>query len=197
MDAGLTRAQLIASAAAIVCSPLLAPSAAAADAAGALPPSDLAYARLLIAFELLAIDFYGNALRSRHLSPTAVADVQAALNNEFAHRAYLTSVIAAAGAAPLTAADVNFAYPKRAFYTAASVKHLALELETLTVGAYLGAAGNVATPMLASALAQITANEAQHQAAIAALDRRAPFHQAFPPLLTMQESSDALSRYTS
>jgi hypothetical protein len=97
----------------------------------------------------------------------------------------------------LTAADVDFSYPKGSFYTAASVKRLALELETTTLGAYLGAAGQVVTPAFASALAQITANEAQHQAAIARLDDRPPFDLAFPPLLTIEEASAALGRFTS
>ncbi|MGD0197157.1 MAG: ferritin-like domain-containing protein [Solirubrobacteraceae bacterium] len=200
MRGRLTRAELLASGASTIVLALLPAGAQAATPSappGVLPAADLAYARLLICFELLAIDFYENALRARHLDGPATAQVRAALANERAHYAYLADAITTAGGTPLTATDVNFSYPAATFYTARSLKRLALELETLTLGAYVGAGGAVVTPALASALAQITANEAQHQSVFARLDGQPPFDAPFPPILTIEEASNALSRYTS
>jgi hypothetical protein len=167
------------------------------DALGMLPAADLAYARLLIGWELLTIDFYTNALRSRHLG-RAMADVaRRARANEQAHYTYLAGVVTASGGVPLTAADVNITYPAGAFYTARSVTRLAITLERLALGTYLGAGGNLATAPLASAVAQITANEAQHLSVISTLAGASAFRDAFPATMTMEDSSNALDRYTS
>lgn len=167
------------------------------DSLGALPAADLAYARLVICFELLEIDFLTNAIQSKHLAGKGLRELHAAIANEEAHYTYLAGVITNAGGTPLTAADVNFSYPPHAYYTAAGVKRLALEIETLTLGSYLGAAGNVATPGFQAGLAQITANEAQHVSAFALANRRPLFAGAFPGPLTIEEASNALDAYTS
>jgi hypothetical protein len=166
------------------------------DALGAIPAADLAYARLLIGWELLTIDFYTHAVGSGHLD-RATADVaRLALANEQAHYTYLAGVLAGAGDVALTAADVNFSYPAGAFYTARSVMHLAVKLENYALGTYLGAGGNIANPALASAVAQITANEAQHLSVLSLRDRGSAFQDAFPATLTMEDSSNALDDYT-
>ena len=41
-------------------------------AADTIPDSDLAYARLLVGAELLALDFYARAIASRRLGPDAL-----------------------------------------------------------------------------------------------------------------------------
>jgi hypothetical protein len=164
---------------------------------GALGAADLAYTRLLIGVELLLIDFYTSAIAAKHLGPPALADARLALTNETEHYDFLAYVLTFAGQAPLTAANVDFTYPSGAYYTAASVTGLALTLETLALGAYLGAAGNVTNPVLAAGVAQITANEAQHLCAFSRRGRQPPFHDAFPPPLTIAEASDALDSYTS
>jgi hypothetical protein len=166
------------------------------DALGALPTGDLAYARLLIGWELLTIDFYTHAVGSGHMS-RATADVaRLALANEQAHYTYLAGVLAGAGDVALTAADVNFSYPAGAFYTARSVMRLAVKLEGYALGTCLGAAGIVVTPALASAIAQITANEAQHLSVLSARDGAPAFQDAFPGTMTMEDSSNALDDYT-
>jgi hypothetical protein len=167
------------------------------DALGTLPTPDLAYVRLLIGWELLTIDFYTNALASRHLGRQMADIVRLALANDQAHYNYLAGVVTAAGSVPLTATDVNFTYPTRAFYTARSITRLAITIEGLALGTYLGAGGNLATPALASAVAQITANEAQHLSAISVQNRAPAFHDAFPATITMEDSSNALGNYTS
>ena len=153
--------------------------------------------RLLVAWELLSADFYAHALSSKHLDPASAAVVRLALANEQAHYTYLAGVIAGSGQVALTAADIDFSYPTGAFYTARSVTHLAVTLERLGLGTYLGAGGSVATPALAQALSQIAANEAQHLSAISLRDGVSAFQDAFPATMTMEDSSNALGSYTS
>jgi Ferritin-like domain len=166
-------------------------------APGVVPAGDLAYARMLIGVELLAIDFYTNAIASKHLRSGTLDDARVALINETEHYAYLANVLTAVGQTALTGADVNFSYPAGSFYSAEAVTGLAVILELLSLGAYLGTAGNLTNAVLQSAVAQITANEAQHFAAFASRSGDPAFHDAFPGALTIAEASDALATYTS
>ena len=206
MSASLTRSQLLARGARGGASLLIGGSALGALAvpaegappAGALGPlggADLAYARLFVALELLLIDFYTHAVAARHLSAGALAGARLALINESEHYAFLAYAFRSAGLTPLTAADVDFSYPAGSYYSASSLTKLAVALETLALGAYLGSAGVVANPVLQSAIAQITANEAQHLSACSARAELPAFHDAFPPSLTIAEASNALDAY--
>ena len=207
MHGRLTRSQLFSSGArggavlALAGSGLgaLAGSAAAAPpsgAAGAMA-GDLAYARLLTVVELLLVDFWTEAIASKHLSGKAFASAKLVLINESEHYTYLAGVFTEVGLVSLTAADVNFTYATGAFYTTASVTRLAVTLETLALSAYLGAAGNVVNPVLQQAVAQITANEAQHLSVVSREGGQPAFHDAFPAAMTISEASDALDTYTS
>jgi hypothetical protein len=167
------------------------------DALGTLPAGDLAYVRLLVGWELLTIDFYTHALGSGHLDRVTGDAARLVLANENAHYTYLAGVLAGAGDVALTAADVNFSYPAGAFYTARSVKRLAVTLEGFALGTALGAGGNVVTPALQSAIAQMAANEAQHLSVLSLRAGRSAFHDAFPATMTMEDSSNALDQYTS
>ncbi len=164
---------------------------------GALPAGDLAYARLLIGFELLTIDYYGNVVRSGHLHGSAQTAARRALANEQAHYDYLARVLVASGQTPLTAADIDFSYPSGAFYTADALDDLGALLESFALGSYLGAGGNIATPALQSSLAQIAANEAQHLSVFFRRNGAPAFQDAFPEAMTIAEASDALDRFTS
>ena len=208
MSTELTRAQLLCSAgrgsaALVIAGTAIGTFAATADATppsyaiGLLPAGDLAHARLLIAGELLAIDFYTHALASGHLDRGAGDDARLALANEQAHYTYLAGVITTAGQKPITAADIDFTYPASAFYTAASVTKLAATIEALALGSYLGAAGAIATPALQSALAQIAANEAQHLSVFGRRAGGAAFQDAFPAPMSIEDASNALGTYTS
>jgi len=166
-------------------------------AIGAVASGDLAYVRLLIGTELLMVDFYTEAVASRHLHGRSLADARLALINEGEHYSYLAAVVGSTGAVALTAADVNFTYPVGSFFTAASVTKLASTLERLALGAYLGAAGNIGNEVVAAAVAQITANEAQHLAAFSLRAGQSAYHDAFPDPLTIEEASNALGAYTS
>jgi hypothetical protein len=207
MRTGLTRSQLFSSgvrggAALVLAGTGVGALAGSADAApplgatGALA-GDLAYTRLLTSVELLLADYWNEAIACKHLSGQALANAKLLLINETEHYAYLAGVLTEVGLVPLTAADVNFTYPTGAFYTTAAVTRLAVTLETLALGAYLGAAGNLVNPVLALAVAQITANEAQHLSAVSREDGQPAFHDAFPDAMTIAEASDALDAYTS
>jgi len=202
--AELTRAQLLRNAALLAGAGIgvFASTAGATPpsyALGLLPAGDLAYARLLIAGELLAIDFWTHAVGSGHLGRRAADDARLALANERGHYAFLAGLVTTSAQTPLTAADIDFHYPAGAFYTADSVTRLAVTLESNALGAYLGAVGAVATPALVAALAQIAANEAQHLTAFARGrgGRAAGFQDAFPAPMTIEDASNALDSYTS
>ena len=158
----------------------------AAATLGVVPPdSDLAYARLLIATELLADDFYSHAIAAG--APGALHEARA---NERAHYKALATLMSEAGQAPAQAGDIDFSYPAGSFAHAGSIRKLGAALETMQVGAYLGAADALVSEPLRAIVARIAANEAQH------LTIFEPFQSSFPSSLTIQQASDALGRYT-
>jgi Ferritin-like domain len=200
VEALLTRSHLLRGAAVAIAGGVFVSSADAAPPAGstvALVGGDLAYVRLLVGIELLLVDFHANAVSSGHLEPAVRFAADRALVNEDEHYAYLAGVLTDAAATVLTSADVTFSYPAGAFYSASSVTALAVTLERLALGAYLGAAGNIANSTVAQAIAQITACEAQHLAAFSLAQRTGAFHDAFPQSLTIAQASDALDGYAS
>jgi Ferritin-like domain len=174
-------------------------SALAGTAEAAAPPdADLAYLRLLIAAELLAIDFQTHALASRKLRHGgAAALLKKMRTDEHAHYTRLAAELTAAGGTPATSADIDFTYPKGTFRSQASIVKVAARLERLTVGAYVGAVENVETPDLRLSIGQIAANEAQHEGALAALAGRSVVGKAFAAPLQMGAVSDALDEFES
>src|ERR1700751_4792841 len=90
--------------------------------AAAPPDGDLAYLRLLIAAELLAIDFQTHALASHKLRHDgAAALIKKMRTDENAHYTKLAAELTAAGQTPATSADIDFTYPKGSFRTRASI----------------------------------------------------------------------------
>jgi rubrerythrin len=174
-------------------------SALAGTAEAATPPdADLAYLRLLIAAELLAIDFQTHALASRRLRHDgAAALIKKMRADEHAHYTKLAAELTAAGQTPATSADIDFTYPKGTFRTQGSILKLAARLERVMVGAYLGAVENVETPDLRLSIGQIAANEAQHEGALAALAGRSVVGKAFAPAMQIGAVSGALGEYES
>jgi Ferritin-like domain len=160
----------------------------AAASLGVVPPpdSDFAWARLLIAAELLADDFYTRALAAGTPGP-----LREARANERAHYAGLAALMSENGQPPAQAGDIDFSYPAGAFSGRASVSRLGVALETLQLGAYLGAADALVSEPLRGIVTRIGANEAQH------LTIFEPFHSSFPVALTIEQASDGLGRYTS
>jgi Ferritin-like domain len=170
----------------------------ASDASAATTPDgDLAYLRLLIAAELLALDFHGKALTSRRLHHTAHVLTRRIRADEKAHYTHLADALTAAGGTPATAGDIDFSYPKGGFRSQSSILRLAGRVERLLVGAYVGAIENVETPDLRLVIGQIAANEAQHEGALATLQGRSAVGKAFTPALQIGAASAALDEFES
>ncbi len=160
--------------------------------AAAVPDGDLAYLRLLVAAELLKMDFEAEAAK---VAPsTTLARMRKA---DAAHYASLSTLITRAGEVPATADDIDFSYPNHSFNGPETVTALAGTLTELTLGAYLGAIENVQTASLRLPLGQIAANEAQQLSAIALLDGRDIIGHAFAPSLQIEAVSAELGRYES
>ncbi len=166
-------------------------------ARAAVPDEDLAYARLLIGMELLEIDFQTQALASGQLDARAQKLLTGVLAQEKAHLAGLSSLVTGAGQVAATADDVDFTYPKDTFSSAATVARAAAAIESLALGAYLGAVENVQTPRWRLPFGQIAASEAQHVAALADTAGRPVLGRAFAPSLQIDAVSAALDAYES
>jgi hypothetical protein len=82
---------------------------APAEARAATSDNDLAYARLLVAAELLAIDFYRHAL-AKDVDPRATRELRRSLADERKHYRGVAAILLAAGETPATAADIDFVY---------------------------------------------------------------------------------------
>jgi Ferritin-like domain len=198
MNTPLTRAQLLVrgGAAALAGGAALGPLAAEASAAP-IPAGDLAYVRLLVGAELLASDFYEQAITASVASPAVAKYLERAHFNEQEHYASVAGIISGTGALPATAADIDFSYPAGTFESESSISKLALQLEDTILGAYLGALGGIQTQSLLTGLGQIAACEAQHVSYFSTQNGGKFFNLSFPPALTIGQASDALDAYTS
>jgi hypothetical protein len=165
--------------------------------ADTLPDSDLAYLRLLISTELLGADFYTNAIAAQPYRGAGAKELKLALANEKDHYATLAGIFTSAGQAPATADDIDFSYPAGAFTTTGAVTKLAVDLETLFLGAYIGAVTAVQTASLLQPVAQIAANQAQHLTVFSQLLGRSAFKAPLPAALTIDVVTQALAAYTS
>lgn len=201
MDGSLSRAQLLArgtkGGAALVFAGSVAGSFAGPAQADQISDADLAYARLLVGAELLAADFYGHAIAAKQLDGEELNVLKRALFNEQEHYNSVAMILSGAGQPPAVAADIDFAYPKGSFASKASIAALGVTLETVLLGAYLGAVGGLQAPALKQPVARIAASEAQHLGAFTALTGRNPVGISFPAPLSIDEASDALDTYTS
>jgi hypothetical protein len=161
------------------------------------PDTDLAYLRLLIGVELLALDFYGRALGGGKLDAHTGALVKRMRADELAHYDGLATAVTALGVTPATWGDIDFSYPAATFTSRAAILKHAQQLEALAVGAYLGAVQNVQTSSLRLPIGQIAANEAQHAGALASALGGPSIGHAFAPALQIDTVSAALDRYES
>jgi Ferritin-like domain len=164
-------------------------------AADPLPDADLAYARLLVATELLGADFYARAIASRRVGPRLLKRLKLAHANELQHYQSMGTILSGAGFAPAGDGDIDFSYPRGAFRSEGSVAKVALELELVMLGAYLGAVDGMQTSALKPTVARIAASEAQHVAYLSTIKGLSSF-QAFPNPMTIQQVSNALDAYT-
>jgi hypothetical protein len=164
-------------------------------AADPLPDGDLAYARLLVATELLGVDFYARAIASKKAGKRLLKRLKLAHANELQHYQSVGAILTGAGLTPAGASDLDYAYPRGAFKSEGSIAKVALELENVMLGAYLGAVEGIGTNALKPAIARIAASEAQHVAYLSTIKGLKSF-EAFPNPLTIQQVSDALDTYT-
>jgi hypothetical protein len=169
----------------------------APPAFAAVPDEDLAYVRLLIGVELLEVDFQARALASSRLDPQTGRLLRTIATQEKAHLTGLSVLVTNAGQVPATADDVDFAYPKGTFASAAKIQRLADTIETLALGAYLGAVENVQTAAWRLPLGQIAATESRHVGALAAAAGKPVLGRAFAPSLQIDAVSAALDVYES
>jgi hypothetical protein len=170
---------------------------AAAAGADTPPDADLAYARLLVAADLLAADFYGRAIAAKRFGGADTKTLNRAAFNEKEHYAAVAGVLTAAGQTPATAADIDFSYPAKAYASRGSIGKLGAELELLQLGAYLGAADAVQTEPLRGIASRIAANEAQHASFFTGLLDDRPLGVSLPLPLAIDAASNALAAYTS
>jgi hypothetical protein len=171
-----------------------APSALAAE--GPPSDSDLASTRLLVAVELLLADFYARALKAQRFGAPGNDAVKRALFNENEHLAAVSGILTGAGQAPAEAGDIDFSYPAKTFTSRGNIAQVAVELERIALGAYLGAVAAVQAPSLRLPFAQIAACEAQHVSVFAAEATGHGLGGSFGQPLMIDEASNALGRYT-
>jgi hypothetical protein len=165
-------------------------------AAGGLSASDLAYARLLVAVELLASDFYSQAAAASNSGPVIDGYLHRALANEQEHYQSVAGILTGAGMTPAVAGDIDFSYPTGTFASQGSIVKFARQLEELMLGAYLGAIAGIQADSLKAGLAQIAACEAQHASYFTAAGGAKAFKTSFPSPLTIDQVSNALDAFT-
>lgn len=158
-----------------------------ASARSAPPEADLAWIRLLIAAELLGIDFYTEY--ASKLPAAARRDARRILSDERVHYRALSQLISAYGGIPATRADIEFTYPS------VPAPEIALRIERLLTGAYTGAAAAIEDESLRLPVTQIAVNEAQHAAVWARFEGRNIVGSPFAPALSLDEATGVLGLY--
>ena len=163
-------------------------------ASAAVPDGDLAYARLLVALELLSLDFYTRAIGARGGRQLELRRARAA---ERRHYDVVAALLADAGQVPATAQDIDFSYPRGSFGSPAAIARLGVRFESLSLGAYLGAVQSLQTPRYRDQAARAAASEAQHLSVFTAAVGGRRLGSALPTSLPLAKVSDALDAYTS
>jgi hypothetical protein len=171
---------------------VLAPSAVADP----LSDNDLAIARVLVAAELLGIDFYTRSTASKKLTGKDQQRHQELLANEKEHYQSVGQILSGAGQPVTTADDIDTAYPDGTFDSAESITKRAQAIETIMLGCYLGAVVGFQASAIVPGLAMIAASEAQHLSFFQGTITGKPFGLAFPgPPLDFDQASAALDQY--
>ena len=138
MSASITRGQLLSRSAKGGATLLVAGSALGrfvdTAAAAPLPTGDLAYARLLVGVELLASDFYSQAIAAANSTPAVAWYLKRASFNEQEHYQSVAGILSGAGQTPAVAGDIDFSYPAGTFDSQGSIAKLAQQLENLSLG---------------------------------------------------------------
>jgi Ferritin-like domain len=119
--------------------------------------ADADIAKLAATAELLAIDFYTNAINSKQLKGDELSYLAGAKGNEVDHYNALKGVLKSA-----TPAGLKFTYPKGSFASRKAIGMLGMALETAFVGAYMGAVTALQSNELKGVAAEIGACESRH-----------------------------------
>ena len=196
LGTGLSRSRFLRGGGALLVSASGLGAFAPAALADSPPDGDLAYLRLLIAAELLAVDFYGHAHITGPLYGRGEVVVSRIIEDEMEHYTLLAALLTAAGQTPATSADFDFSYPAVTFATERSILRFAKQLERMLYGAYIDALENVQAPAYRATMARILASESQHHSAIAALFGEPVIGRPATPV-RMEAMSNFLDRYES
>ncbi len=164
--------------------------------ADALPVMDLAYARLLVAAELLASDFYQQAIAASNTSAAVTKYLKRAYLNEQEHYQSVAGIISGSLNTPAVSGDFDFSYPDGTFDSEGSILKFAVTLENMVLSTYLGAIGGIVTNSFKQGLAQIAACEAQHCSYVQTKTGGRTFDLSFPAALNIQDASNAFAAYT-
>jgi hypothetical protein len=200
VTASLTRADLLRrgvrdGAAVVVAGGVLGALAETASA-DSLPNGDLAYARLLIGAELLASDFYAQAIAASNSTGAVMKHLRRAYLNEQEHYQSVAGILSGALLTPAVSSDITFSYPAGTFASEASILKFAVQLENTILGSYLGAIGGMQTDAFKGGLASIAACEAQHCSYFQTQTGGRAFSLSFPQALSIQDASNAFAAYT-
>jgi len=172
---------------------------AGAATAPSVAPSDLdfALARLAVGAEVLAVEFYTEAIASKKFGPDVTKYLKHALFNEQEHLTAISGIISGAGQTPSTADDFTITFPDKAFDSIGSIVKLGVALETAFVGAYLGAVDSFGPSQMKTTAARIAANESQHLSVFSDLAANRPIGVSFPPTIDYETASDLLDSFLS
>ncbi len=166
-------------------------------ASGPLADLDLAIARLAVGAEILAAEFYSEAIAAKTFSADVTRYLKRALFNEQEHLTAMSQVLSGAGQAPSTADDFTITFPKGTFDSRGSIAKFGTALETALLGAYLGAVDALGSSDLKTTAARIAASEAQHLSVFSELTANRPVGVSFPAPIDYATASDLLDAYLS
>ncbi len=153
--------------------------------------SDADIAKLAATAELLAIDFYTQAISSGRLKGDELSYLAGAKENEIAHYAALKGVLKSA-----TPAGLKFKYPAGSFASRTSIGKLGEALETAFVGAYMGAVGSLQSVSLKSVAAEIGACESRHLSVLTNIANNAIIPAPnFPTVYSAAKATAAVSPF--
>jgi rubrerythrin len=170
---------------------------AKAVASGPLADLDLALARLAVGAEILAVEFYTEAIATKLFSGDVLKYLKRALFNEQEHLTAMSQILSGAGQTPSTADDFTITFPKGTFDSRGSIAKFGVALETGFVGAYLGAVDAFAASDLKTTAARIAASESQHLSVLSDVASNHPVGISFPAPIDYATASDLLDAYLS
>ena len=153
--------------------------------------SDTDIAKLAATAELLAIDFYSQAIASKQLKNDELSYLVGAKANEVAHYNALKGVLGKA-----TPKGLMFTYPKGSFSSRHAIGALGQALETAFVGAYMGAVTALSSNELKGVAAEIGACESRHLSVLTNIAANAVVPAPdLPTVLTATAATTALKPF--